>query len=84
MNKNDFTLLTLSRCTVQVPCHLEQDCLGEGGLVVDPAAPLPVSTGSCLEEEGAVDLILLGSEDARKVFSHAGSASLKLEKQIDQ
>ena len=38
------------------PFHLEQDGLGEGRLVVDPGAPLPVGAGARLEEEGAVDL----------------------------
>ena len=37
-------------------CYLEQDGLGEGRLVVDPGAPLPVGAGARLEEEGAVDL----------------------------
>ena len=56
MYHKDITLLAVSRCTVQVPCHLEQDCLGEGRLVVDPGAPLPVGAGARLEEEGAVNL----------------------------
>ena len=37
---------------------------------MDPRAPVAVGAGAHLEEEGAVDLVLLGTEDTRQVFSH--------------
>merc|ERR1719507_1623411 len=53
---------------------LEQNCLRERRLVVDPRASLPVGAGTRLEEEGAVDFVLLRTENARQVLSHlAGS-----------
>jgi len=42
---------------------LEEDGLGKGGLVVEPRAPVAVSTGSDLEVEGTVDFVLLCAED---------------------
>ena len=50
--------------------YLEQHGLGEGGLVVDPGAPLAVRAGAHLEEERAVHLVLLRPENARQILGH--------------
>ena len=57
---------------------LEESCLGEAGLVVDPRAPVAVGAGAHLEEEGAVDLVLLGAEDTRQIFCHSAARPLWL------
>jgi len=49
---------------------LEKDGLGEGWLVVNPGASLSVGTSPHLEEEGAVDLVLLRSEDRGEILRH--------------
>merc|ERR1719370_1327211 len=49
---------------------LEEDGLRERRLVVDPRAPLPVGARTRLEEEGAIDFVLLRPENARQVLSH--------------
>lgn len=61
------------RVDVQI---LEDNGLGEGGLVVDPGATLAVTTGANLEEEGAVHLVLLGAEDGSQVFGHVDCSLL--------
>ena len=49
---------------------LEEDGLGEGGLVVDPWASLTVCAGSDLEEEGTIDLVLLCTKYTGKILCH--------------
>ena len=49
---------------------LQHDGLAEGGLVVDPGTSLAVAAGADLEVEGAIDLVLLGTEDGGQVLRH--------------
>ena len=42
---------------------LENNSLAESGFVVDPTAPVTVTTGSYLEIKAAVDFVLLCAED---------------------
>ena len=51
---------------------------------MDPRATVAVGAGAHLEEEGAVDLVLLGTEDTRQIFSHCEAKLLLLFLKIDR
>jgi len=59
------------RCILRVPVAVLQDYgLGEGGFVVKSRARSAVTTGTDLEVERTVDLVLLCPEDGCQVFGH--------------
>jgi len=50
--------------------NLQNNGLTECGLVVDPGAAIAVTAGPDLEVEGAIDFVLLGTENGSQVLGH--------------
>jgi len=66
----------LFRCELNViqvnsdELNLQNNGLTECGLVVDPGAAIAVTAGPDLEVEGAIDFVLLGTENGSQVLGH--------------